>query len=30
MKAVKGIFGKGLTFASLTGKDQAEGGLKPA
>ena len=30
LTAVKGIFGKGLTFASLTGKDQAEGCLTPA
>jgi transposase-like protein len=30
LKAVKGIFGKGLNYASLTGKDQAEGELMPA
>ena len=30
LKAVKGILGKGLTYSSLTGKDQAEGGLIPA
>ncbi len=27
LTAVKGIFGKGLTYSSLTGKDQAEGSL---
>jgi transposase-like protein len=30
MKAMAGIVGKSLTFASLTGKDQAEGELTPA